>query len=299
MSDRRVIELSPWLWQPILHLFILSRRPRRVAKAYARIWNKKEDESPLRTATRQTAERLGARFKGGDPIVDWAMRYGRPAIGTAVRRLTAGGATRLLLVPLYPQYSAATTATVNDEVFRELLRMRYQPSLRIMPPWHDSKLYIRALAAQVRRHYKKFKKAEKPQKLLCSFHGLPFDYLTKGDPYHCHCVKTTRLLREKLGWGEDELIHGFQSRFGRARWLQPYTAGLLATLPKGGTERLAVITPGFVADCLETLEEIADEGRRTFLENGGRRMTTISCLNASRPAIDLLEALVRKQLAGW
>lgn len=298
LSDRRVIELSPWLWQPILHLFILTRRPRRVAKAYARIWNKKDDESPLRTITRNTARRLGSRFKGKNIAVDWAMRYGEPSIGDAVRRLVAdGGATKLLLVPLYPQYSATTTATVNDEAFKALRGLRHQPSLRVMPPWYDDPLYIKTLAAQVRNHYRRLK--PKPRRLLCSFHGLPRDYLLKGDPYHCHCVKTARLLREELGWGEDELSHSFQSRFGKGEWLQPYTAELLETLPGDGIKELAVITPGFVADCLETLEEIAIEGRASFLANGGHRLTTIACLNADKAAIGLLETLVKRQLSGW
>ena len=294
LSDRRVIEVNRVLWQLILHLFILTRRPQKVSKAYASIWHKPTDESPLRYITRMTAAKLKLNR---NVVVDWAMRYGKPAVGDKLRKLVEGGVTKLLLVPLYPQYSATTTATVNDEAFRTLLKMRYQPSLRVMPPYHDHPLYIKCLADQIKAHLKT--RRTKPQAILCSFHGLPLEYLMKGDPYHCHCAKTARLLRERLKLSEKKLFHCFQSRFGKAEWLQPYTAEMLTTLPKKGIKDIVVITPGFVADCLETLEEIAVEGVEIFKANGGKVMTVIPCLNDSKQGIKLLKTLVANQLKNW
>jgi ferrochelatase len=298
LSDRRVIEASPWLWQPLLKLVILTTRPRRSGRAYDAIWNRERNESPLRTITRSQAEKLARRLAAPPGlVVDWAMRYGRPSTAEVIARLAAQGCTRLLLLPLYPQYSAATTATACDAAFRTLMAMRWQPALRTAPPYHDHPLYVRLVAGSIREHLAGLD--WEPQLVIMSFHGMPEAYLEKGDPYHCQCQKTARLVREALGMGEERLRVCFQSRFGRAEWLKPYLDRTLEELPGQGIRRLAVISPGFSADCLETLEEIAETGRESFLHAGGERFTYIPALNDSDRHLDLIEALARNELKGW
>lgn len=284
LSDRRVIEMSPLLWQPILHLFILTFRPHKTAHAYKSIWRQDTDESPLRYFTRRQSENLAQTLKGDHPNirVSWAMRYGKPSISDQVNELKAQGCTRLTILPLYPQYCAATTATVCDEVFRVLSKMRWQPSVRIVPPFHDHPTYIRALAQSVRDHYKTLD--WQPEKLLASFHGMPQESRAKGDPYACHCDKTARLLSQELHLDASNFERTFQSRFGPKAWLQPYTDEVLKALPSQGISKIAVIAPGFVSDCVETLEEINIRYRSVFLDAGGTHFTMVPCLNDS-PAL--------------
>ena len=299
LSDRRVIELSPWIWQPILQGIILRTRPRKVAAAYREIWLHDTDESPLRWYTRRQAELLADKLagNGGDLVVDWAMRYGKPPMSERLLALQREGCQRILLVPLYPQYSATTTATVNDRAFDTLESMRWQPAIRTMPPYHDHPSYIDAVAESIESHLAAA--GFNPEVILASFHGLPKEYFDAGDPYHCHCAKTTRLLRERLGRGEDYLRMSFQSRFGPKQWLQPYTDQTITELAGSGVKRLAVVTPGFAADCLETLEEMGIQNRRLFLDNGGQDYRLIPCLNDSEAGIRMLLDLVRQELAGW
>jgi ferrochelatase len=297
LSDPRVIEIWRPLWWLILNLFVLPFRPKKTAHAYSLIWDKQHDESPLIVTTRNQAEKLAERLRGTGVVVDFAMRYGQPAIGTRLAAMKAAGCERILLVPLYPQYSASTTATANDAAFAALRDMRWQPAVRTLPPYYDDPAYIDALGTSLREELAKL--PFEPDVVLASFHGLPREYLDKGDPYHCHCQKTTRLLRERLGWPGDKLRLVFQSRFGRAEWLQPYTDKTLAELAPSGVKRLAVIMPGFSADCLETLEEIAIRGAETFRENGGSDYAAIPCLNDSEAGMAMLETLVRRELAGW
>jgi protoporphyrin/coproporphyrin ferrochelatase len=299
LSDRRVIETSRLIWWPVLNLIILSTRPGRKGKDYAAIWNKERDEGPLKTITRAQSEKLAARLAGvsGNVIVDWAMRYGKPSIESRILALQAQGCDRVLVVPLYPQYSAATTATVGDKTFEALAKMRWQPAVRIAPPWHDDPVYIDALARSIEQGLAQLDFA--PEVLLASFHGVPQDYHLKGDPYYCHCAKTTRLLRDRLGAGEAELRMTFQSRFGPAEWLQPYTDETIKQLARDGVKKIAVVTPGFTADCLETIEEIGVENRDFFLEHGGEKFARIDCLNDSEPGMDVIEAVVRRELMGW
>jgi protoporphyrin/coproporphyrin ferrochelatase len=299
LSDRRVIEWPRALWLPLLHGVILMRRPLKSGALYKSVWNKERDEGPLRTFTRSQAEKLAPPLAAlQKPVhVDWAMRYGNPSMNSRLEKLKADGFDRILLVPLYPQYSAATTATVQDEAFRSLIKMRWQPALRTLPPYHDHPAYIAALAASVRSHLAQL--SWQPEVVLASYHGIPKSYFDKGDPYHCHCMKTTRLLREALGWEKDRLRTTFQSRFGPSEWLQPYTDITLGELGKQGVKRVAVLTPGFASDCLETLEEIAVEGEEQFHEGGGVDYTAIPCLNDSPAGMAMLETLVRNELAGW
>ena len=299
LSDRRVIELSPWLWQPILHGIILRTRPGKVAEAYAEIWRNDSDESPLRYYTRRQAELLadGIGDFGGRLIVSWAMRYGNPAIGPQLRALQQAGCERILLAPLYPQYSATTTATVNDKAFETLGKLRWQPALRVLPPYHDHPAYIGAVADSIADYLATCD--QPPDAVLASFHGLPEENLHKGDPYYCHCAKTTRLLRERLGLDENRLRLTFQSRFGPKQWLQPYTDKTIEALAQQGARHIAVVMPGFAADCLETIEEMGIQNRDLFLQHGGRRYDVIPCLNDSAAGIELLAALVRQELAGW
>ena len=299
LSDRRVIEVPKWRWWIILNLFVLTTRPSKSGHAYSLVWNKQRNEGPLVTVTRSQAEKLGAALGASDEriVVDWAMRYGAPTVASRIEALKAAGCDRILVAPLYPQYAAATTATVNDVAFAALQKMRWQPALRTLPPYHDEPAYIDALATTLLASLGRLD--FEPELVLASYHGLPRDYLDKGDPYHCQCQKTTRLLREKLGWPNERLRTVFQSRFGRAEWLQPYTDVTIAELAKGGVRRIAVIMPGFAADCLETLEEIAIRGAETFRENGGEHFAAIPCLNDSPEAMALLETLVRRELAGW
>jgi len=299
LNDPRVIEESGIVWQFIRDGFILRSRPRRRALDYAKIWNLDADESPLMTITRSQCERLAVRLEQiGRPIVaDWAMRYGEPSIGNRLRALLARGCDRILLVPLYPQYAAATTATACDEAFRTLLRMRWQPTLRVAAPYYDDPIYIDSVARSLEAECGKL--AFSPDVILASFHGIPKDYFLKGDPYYCQCAKTFRLLRERLSLDESKFMMTFQSRFGRAEWLQPYTDATVKRLAKSGAKNLVVITPGFSADCLETLEEIGVENAEIFHRNGGTKFAAIPCLNDSDLGMDVIETIVRRELGGW
>ena len=298
LSDRRVIDTPRWKWWPLLNLIILSRRPQKKGRDYDKIWNKKRDEGPLKTFTRAQAEKLQARLKELDGVaVDWAMRYGFPSIAERIDALAEQGCERLLVVPLYPQYAAATTATVGDKVFDKLKTMRFQPALRIAAPWHDDPVYIKALASSFRSHLKTLK--WKPEVILASYHGIPQRYADLGDPYRDYCEITTRLLREELGLTEDKLRMTFQSRFGPEEWLRPYTDETVKALAQGGVKNLAVITPGFTSDCLETIEEIGMENAGIFRDNGGDNFTAIPCLNDSDEGMAVLEEVARRELQGW
>ena len=298
LSDPRVIEAPRAVWLPILEL-ILLRRPSARGRDYASIWNAKRDEGPLKTITRAQGEKLVAALANLGPRleVDWAMRYGLPPIPERLDGLKARGCDRILVVPLYPQYCAASTATVVDKVSDALKGMRWQPAIRIAPPWCDDPVYIEALARSTRAGLAKLD--FEPEVVLASYHGIPEAYFDKGDPYYCHCAKTTRLLREALGFDEVFLRMTFQSRFGRAEWLKPYTAETVRELAKAGARRLAVLTPGFVADCLETLEEIGVENAEYFREAGGERFAAIPCLNDSAEGMAVIEAVARRELRGW
>ena len=301
LSDRRVIEAPRWLWWPILNLIILTKRPGAKGKDYDSIWNKELNEGPLKTITRAQAQKLAerlTRLPTRRPIlVEWAMRYGKPSIASRLAALQQAGCDRILLVPLYPQYCAATSATVCDKAFDALKAMRWQPTLRVAAPYYDEPAYIEALAASTRSALAKLD--FEPEVLLASFHGIPQDYFDKGDPYFCHCAKTTRLLREALGLDEKRLRMSFQSRFGRAEWLKPYTDATVRALAQEGVKRLAVITPGFAADCLETLEEIGVENAEYFHEAGGEKFAAIPCLNDSEEGLAVLETVARSELSGW
>lgn len=298
LTDKRVIEWSPLFWYPILFGIVLNTRPGKVGKAYETIWNKEKNESWLRTYTRSQADKLSASFAGHPLVkVSWAMRYGQPSISQELIALKESGCDRIVIFPLYPQYTAATTATVVDEVCRTLLKMRWQPATRTVPAYHDRDVYIDALAQSVTQHLASL--SWKPEVIVASFHGIPKSYFDKGDPYYCHCQKTARLLRERLGLSSEELIVTFQSRFGPEEWLQPYTDKTIERLAQEGVKRIAVITPGFVSDCLETLEEIADQAGHSFIENGGSDFTHIPCLNDGEMGMKVIEDLVRNELRGW
>jgi ferrochelatase len=294
LSDPRVIEIPPIAWQPILRAIILNTRPRKSAHAYAQVWT--EAGSPLAAITSEQASKLQARL-GDSARVAFAMRYGRPAIAEQLNALAAAGCERILLAPLYPQYCAATTATAFDAAAAALRRMRWQPALRTLPPYHDDAAYIDALAGDLGAQLDALEFV--PEVLLLSFHGMPERTLRLGDPYHCHCRKTARLLEAALARPGLRFVTTFQSRFGRARWLEPATDATLAAEAAGGTRRLAIAAPGFAADCLETLEELAIRGRERFLEAGGEHFAALACLNAGDPGMAMLEALVRRELAGW
>lgn len=296
LSDRRVIETSRALWLPLLHLVILTTRPARKGRDYASIWNVERNEGPLKTITRSQSERLAATKLDGRIIVDWAMRYGQPSIAGGVAALQKQGCDRLLVVPLYPQYCAATSATVADSAFDALKTMRWQPTLRIAAPFYDRPAYIAALAKSLRDGLAKLDFS--PDKILVSWHGIPKSYFDKGDPYYCHCAKTTRLLGEATGLS-DKMLMTFQSRLGPKEWLQPYTIETVKSLPGQGTKKIAVIAPGFFADCLETLEELDVENRHAFLAAGGEKFALIPCLNDSDEALDVLADVLRTELAGW
>ena len=291
LSDRRVVEIPALAWQPILRGIILNTRPRKSAHAYAQVWRK--DGSPLAAITRAQAAALKDAF-GPDVIVDWAMRYGNPAIPDRLAALKAAGCERILLAPLYPQYCAATTATANDKAFETLARMRWQPAIRTLPPYHDDPGYIAALAESVRTSLAGLD--FEPQAVIASFHGMPQRTLELGDPYHCHCQKTARLLSEALG---RELTIAFQSRFGRAKWLEPATDTVLKALPAKGVTKVAILAPGFSADCLETLEELAIRGAADFRAAGGTDFAYLPCLNDSEGGVHMLATLLRRELAGW
>jgi len=299
LSDPRVIEDQGLIWKFVLNAIILTTRPRRRARDYAKIWNTAENEAPLKTITRGQAQKLAAALTGSgiNVKVDWAMRYGSPAIAERVTALAAEGCDRLLIVPLYPQYAAATTATVADEVFRVLGQMRSQPALRVAAPYYDDPVYIGALAASLRTALEQL--AFEPEVILASFHGIPKSYAEQGDPYPQQCAETVRLLRQELGYDERKMMLTFQSRFGRAEWLKPYTDKTVEGLARSGVRTLAVITPGFSADCLETLEEIAMENADIFHRNGGTNFFAIPCLNDSDAGMAVIRALVERELRGW
>jgi ferrochelatase len=298
LSDPRVIEDQGLRWKLILNGVILRIRPRRKAKDYAKIWNTAKNESPLKTITRAQADKLAADVADHEHVVvDWAMRYGNPSIRSRIDALTAQGCGRILVVPLYPQYSAATSATVCDEVFRVLADMRAQPILRVSPPYYDDPAYIEALAVSVKAHLATL--PYQPELIVASFHGMPQKYVDKGDPYQVQCIATTDALRQRLGLDARKLLLTFQSRFGFDEWLQPYTDKTIEELAKKGIKRLAVVTPGFSADCLETLEEIAQENAEIFRRNGGEQFSAIPCLNDSEPGMDVIRRLVLRELQGW
>ena len=298
LSDRRVIEENPVKWWLILNLIILSVRPGRKGKDYEKIWNRERNESFLKTITRAQADKLGASF-ANDPrlLVDWAMRYGNPSIASRLDAMQKAGCDRILVMPLYPQYAAATTATVADKAFEALSVMRWQPALRVAPAYYDQPAYIEAIAASLEEGLARL--PFKPDTVVVSFHGMPEDYLKKGDPYYCHCSVTTRLLRARLGRDESQLMLTFQSRFGPAEWLKPYTIDTVAALAKTGVKNLAVITPGFAADCLETLEEIAMENAAAFKDAGGDNFAHIPCLNDSERGMAVIRDVVTRELQGW
>jgi ferrochelatase len=291
LSDPRVVEIPAFAWKPILHGIILRTRPKKSAHAYKQVWT--NEGSPLAAIAKRQADALRQRI-GGEVQVEFAMRYGNPGIAAAIERMVRSGCTRILAAPLYPQYCAATTATANDAVFAALAAMRVQPTLRTLPPYYDDPLYIDALAASISRQLAGLD--FEPQKLLLSFHGMPQRTLEKGDPYHCHCQKTARLLGERLAIPTDI---AFQSRFGRAKWLEPATDAMLAAYPTQGVTKLAIAAPGFAADCLETLEELGIRGREQFLDTGGTHFARLDCLNDSAESMDMLEALISRELAGW
>lgn len=297
LSDPRVIETPKWLWWPILNLGILSFRPQKAGHAYATIWDKERNESPLRVITEAQTRALAERMAGDGVVVDYAMRYGNPSTRSVLERMQAAGCQRILLLPLYPQYSATTTATANDKAFDALKLMRWQPAVRTAPAYFDDPKYIEVLANSIRDGVAALD--FEPDVVITSYHGMPVDYLKKGDPYHCQCYKTTRLVREYLGWPAARLMVTFQSRFGPTEWLQPYTDKTLEELPKKGIRKVAILAPAFSADCIETLEEIAMAGKETFLEAGGEQYAYIPCLNDTPAGMDMIETVVRRELSGW
>jgi ferrochelatase len=298
LSDPRVIELSKAIWYPILYGAVLTTRPQKTGANYAKIWNREKDESPLRTITRGQAEKLAERLAQDDRIVvEWGMRYGTPSMREAVDRLIAAGCDRILSFPLYPQFSATTTATANDQLYRALMKIRHMPTARSVPPYYAEPVYIEALARSLTGQLAALD--FEPEIVIASYHGIPVPYEERGDPYRGHCLETTRLLREHLGWGEDRLISTFQSRFGAQEWLQPYTDKTVERLGKEGVKRIAILNPGFSADCIETLEEIDGEVREIFMHAGGERFAHITCLNDTPEGMDVIEALVRRELSGW
>ncbi len=300
LSDRRVIDYPAWKWQPILQTIILTRRPFTSGAAYRSIWNHEQGESPLMTITRDQTERLRVMLQAqyGDAVmVDFCMRYGTPSTRSKVGAMIDAGCRKILFFPLYPQYAGATTATANDAFFRALSRCAWQPAVRTVAAYFDNDGYIDALAQSVGRAYGGM--AARPDHLIASYHGMPERYLRQGDPYHCQCQKTSRLLKERLGWPEGEIVTTFQSRFGPEEWLKPYTVEEVARLARGGKRNIAVVAPAFSADCIETLEEINGEIRESFLEAGGETFTYIPCLNGDDAHIRALAGIVSDNLAGW
>jgi ferrochelatase len=301
LSDKRVVDYPAWLWQPLLQGIILSRRPFKSGAAYKSIWNTDANESPLLTITKaQTAAiktEMGNRY-GDQVIVDFCMRYGNPSTLVKVKEMVAAGCTKILFFPLYPHYAGATSASASDQFFRALMREKWQPTVRVVAPYFDEPAYIDALAQSIETAYAQAE--EKPQKLVCSYHGVPKRYLQEGDPYHCQCQKTTRLLKERLGWADTEIVTTFQSKFGPEEWLKPYTVEEVARLAKeDGIKRIAVCAPAFSADCIETLEEINEEIAESFEEAGGESFTYIPCLNDQPAHISALSEVIDKNLSGW
>ena len=292
LSDRRVIEVNPVLWHIILNLFILTFRPSKTAHAYKKIWRKESNESPLLYFTRNQAEKLNKKIGSEKVIVDFAMRYGNPSIKSKLNILKEDGCENIIILPLYPQYAAATTATVCDEVYRSLMGMRWQPSLQVIPHYESEPIYIDALIKSVKKKLGRIN--WKPDLIISSYHGIPKNYFDKGDPYHCYCHKTTRLMKENFN--EIDIQTTFQSRFGPQEWLTPYTDKTLESLPSKGIKNLLVICPGFASDCVETLEEIDIQGRESFMDNGGENFDLIPCLNDNSDHITLFEKLVKKYI---
>ena len=298
LSDPRVIELNKAIWYPILYGLVLTTRPKKSGANYARIWNREMNESPLRTFTRAQAEKLAKALAGlPDVVVDWAMRYGNPSTASVAKKLVDQGCERILTFPLYPQYSATTTATANDQLFRALMKMRRAPAIRSVPPYYDEPVYIEALARSIEKHLATLDFL--PEVVITSYHGIPKPYSDKGDPYRSHCLETTRLLRTRLGWDENKLITTFQSRFGAQEWLQPYTDVTVEKLAKDGVKSIAIVNPGFSVDCIETLDEIGREAAETFHHAGGKNFAHIPCLNDSAEGMAVVEALARRELSGW
>jgi protoporphyrin/coproporphyrin ferrochelatase len=298
LSDPRVIETNRVLWWFALNLVILPIRPARKGRDYDKIWNRERNESPLKTITRAQSEKLALHFAGDRRItVDWAMRYGNPSIPSRLEALQKKGCERILVVPLYPQYAAATTASVTDKVFDSLAKFRRQPALRFLPPYFDEPAYIEAVVISLEEELAKL--AWKPEIILASFHGIPTEYVRKGDPYEIQCTETTRLLRERLRLDERKFRLTFQSRFGRTEWLKPATDETVRALARSGVKNIAVVTPGFSADCLETLEEIAGENAEIFRHAGGERFAAIPCLNDSEHGMRVIRSLVERELSGW
>jgi protoporphyrin/coproporphyrin ferrochelatase len=300
LSDKRVIDYPAWKWQPLLQLIILSKRPFSSGRNYKSIWNHAANESPLMTFTRAQVDKLrrASQARYGDGVmVDFCMRYGNPSTASVVRRMVAEGCEKILFFPLYPHYAGATSATANDAFFQALMKEKRQPAARTAPEYFDTPLYIEALAQSVARSYANLD--HRPDVLVASYHGMPKRYLMQGDPYHCHCQKTSRLLRERLGWGKDAIDTTFQSVFGPEEWLRPYTVEHVAALARAGKKRIAVISPAFSADCIETLEEIQGEIREAFEHAGGESFTYIPCLNDDEAHIKALMAVVDQNLAGW
>jgi len=299
LSDQRVVDYPKWKWQPILQTVILGRRPFASGANYRLIWNTERDESPLMTITRSQTEAIRAALADlGDRVqVDFCMRYGNPSTFAKVREMVAAGCRRILFFPLYPQYASPTSATANDQFFRALMREKWQPTARIVDPYFADPAYIDALAQSVRRAYAATD--QKPELLVCSYHGLPQRFLTEGDPYYCQCLKTTRLLKEALGWEDSAIMSTFQSKFGPEEWLQPYTVEEVARQAQAGRKRIAVIAPAFSADCIETLEEINGEIRHAFEGAGGEEFTYVPCLNDDPAHVAALAGIIRSNLAGW
>ncbi|NIZ60598.1 ferrochelatase [Sedimentitalea sp. CY04] len=300
LSDQRVIDYPKWKWQPLLQLIILTKRPFSSGAAYKSIWNHDKGESPLMTITKdqtaKMAEALKARY-GDQVMVDFCMRYGNPSTKSKVRAMVEAGCTKILFLPLYPQYAGATSATANDAFFSALMDETWQPAARTVPAYFDHPDYIDALAKSIEDAFAKM--AKRPDILVVSYHGMPERYLQQGDPYHCQCQKTTRLLKERLGWDDTDLVSTFQSRFGPEEWLKPYTVDHVAELSKQGKKNIAVVAPAFSADCIETLEEINDEIRESFEEAGGEVFEYIPCLNDSDSHIEALSTIVQENLKGW
>jgi protoporphyrin/coproporphyrin ferrochelatase len=299
LTDRRVIEKDSLFWKLILNGVILPIRSRRKVRDYRKIWNREKNESPIKTVTRSQAEKLAGILEplGKHVFVDWAMRYASPSIASRLEVLTTWGCERILVMPLYPQYSAATTATVCDEVYRFMMRRRHQPALRILPPYYDDPYYIEVLASSLKAEIKNLPFT--PDAIVASYHGMPKDYVAKGDPYESQCARTTELLRAQMALDQSKLVMTFQSRFGRGKWLEPYTINTVRALAKKGVKNLVVVTPGFSADCLETLEEIAVENARAFKRAGGENFAAIPCLNDSEAGMLMIWQLAMRELKGW
>jgi ferrochelatase len=300
LSDRRVIDYSPWLWQPLLQLIILTKRPFTSGAAYKSIWNEDAGESPLMTITKAQTAKIASSMKArhGDAVmVDYCMRYGNPSTASKVAAMTKAGCRKILFFPLYPHYAGATSATANDAFFAALAKEKWQPTSRTVEPYFDRPEYIDALAQSIERSYALME--TKPDILICSYHGVPIRYLMEGDPYHCQCQKTTRLLKERLGWDDTQIMTTFQSKFGPEEWLQPYTVEEVARQAEAGKKKIAVCAPAFSADCIETLEEINEEIRESFEEAGGESFTYIPCLNDDDAHIEALSKVIDDNLQGW